>query len=120
MDVVADIEELYQQLLSTRIYYQKKLGHEIPTNQCRLCNTKPETVAHVLTGCPRYSGYEIEQINVIVDALGGYSEGVRSSLVRYLGKSIEQVKVLNKIQRAVLFGSIRMKNLFKSIVNATA
>ena len=68
----------------------------------------------------RNSGYEIEQINVIVDALEGYSEySVRSSLLRYLGK-FEAVKVLNKIQRAVLFGSIRMKNLFKSTVNATA
>ena len=68
----------------------------------------------------RNSGYEIEQINVIVDVLGGYSEySVRSSLLTYLGK-FEAVKVLNKIQRAVLFGSIRMKNLFKSTVNATA
>ena len=68
----------------------------------------------------RNSGYEIEQINVIVDALGGYSEySVRSSLLRYLGK-FEAVKVLNNMQRAVFFGSIRMKNLFKSTVNANA
>ena len=51
-------KKLYQQLLPTRIYYQKKLGHEIPTNQCRLCNTKPETVAHVVTGCPRLAQSE--------------------------------------------------------------
>ena len=68
----------------------------------------------------RISGCQIEQINVIVDALEGYSEySVRSSLLRYLGK-FEAVKVLNKIQRAVLFGSIRMKNLFRSTVNAIA
>ena len=58
VDVVTDIEELYQQLLPAHIYYQKKLGHEIPTNQCRLCNTKPETVAHVVTGCPRLAQSE--------------------------------------------------------------
>ena len=38
VDVVADIVELYQQLLPTRMYYQHKLGEDIPTNNCRLCN----------------------------------------------------------------------------------
>ena len=239
VDVVADIVELYQQLLSTRVYYQHKIGEDIPTNNCRLWNVGLETVAHVLTGCSRltqseylyrhnngmkclyysllkhhdlttkippwnsmvfpkplienthvsvhwdipiystgsqmlynqeqgnrpdavvydhakkevtvfefscpwitnrdrkfiekqekyqevrkelkeqHHGYKFQQINIIVDALGGYSERLQSSLVNYLGK-VEAHKVLKMIQRAVLFGSIRTKNLFKATVHATS
>ena len=58
VDVVADVEELYQQLLPTRVYYQQKRGQEVPNNQCRLCNTKPETVAHILNGYSRLTQSE--------------------------------------------------------------
>ena len=45
--------ELYEQMLPTRLYASQK----VPTTPesevlCRLCGKFPESVPHVLTGCP--------------------------------------------------------------------
>ena len=57
-DIVADMEEIIQQLIPTHVYYSSKLGQNVNTTLCRLCQTKPETVLHLLSGCPRLSQTE--------------------------------------------------------------
>ena len=49
---VAEIFDLYQQLLPTRLYACQKT-HTDTTGEvvCRLCSKAPESVAHVLAGC---------------------------------------------------------------------
>ena len=66
----------------------------------------------------RYVNYKVNQTNVIIDALGGYSSELQSNLVRLLGKP-ETTRVLTMMQKSVLFGSIRIKNLFKTTVAAS-
>ena len=50
---IAGMFELYVQMLPTRLYTSKKIrttpGSEV---LCRLCGKFPESVPHVLTGCP--------------------------------------------------------------------
>ena len=49
---IAGIEELQEQLLSTKIYRQKKTGFNITDDMmCRMCGKKPECLVHVLDGC---------------------------------------------------------------------
>ena len=43
---------------TTHVYYSSKLGQNLNTTLCRLCQTKPETVLHLLSGCPRLSQTE--------------------------------------------------------------
>ena len=57
-DVVADMEEIVQQLILTRVYYSVKLGQDITSNLCRLCHSKQEIVSHLLSGCERLSQTE--------------------------------------------------------------
>jgi len=49
---VAGIQELYQQLLPTKLYLAKKV-RTLDTHDytCRMCGKEPESVAHVLAGC---------------------------------------------------------------------
>jgi hypothetical protein len=51
--VVAGMYELYEQLLPTRVYHQVKKTKTAHSDNviCRLCNKKPESVAHLLSGC---------------------------------------------------------------------
>ena len=58
MDVVADMEEIVQQLIPTHVYYSVKLGQDTTSNLCRLCHSKQETVSHLLSGCERLSQTE--------------------------------------------------------------
>ena len=49
---IAAVQELYQQLLPTKLYHHKKTG--INTGQdvlCRMCGKYQESVQHVLSGC---------------------------------------------------------------------
>ena len=49
---VAGIEELYQQLLPTKVYNNRKIGTSSSGDErCRLCGNDPESVSHILTGC---------------------------------------------------------------------
>ena len=49
---IAGIEELHQQLLSTKIYHQKKTGFNTTDDiMCGMCGEKPECLAHELARC---------------------------------------------------------------------
>ena len=48
---IAGLRELYQQLLPTKVYHQKKTGtHKSWDVKCRMCGKAAETQAHVLAG----------------------------------------------------------------------
>ena len=233
-DVVADMEEIVQQLIPTRIYYSVKLGQDITSNLCRLCGLKQETVSHLLSGCERLSQteylyrhnnvlkclyfellkqfgviktvpplnsviepkpltktkdveilwdipilssgsqvltsteqgnrpdmvlinkkekmvtviecscplnrnmerkdvektskyqevrielkrrfpeYAVNQINLLLDVMGGYQKSLKESLSVLLGQDKLEIAALKKKQKAAIFGSGRIKNLFKS------
>ena len=50
--MIAGIEELYQQLLPTKIYHLKKTGVNTTDDvMCRMCRGKSESLAHVLAEC---------------------------------------------------------------------
>ena len=40
-DIVADIKEIIQQLIPIHVYYSSKLGQNVNTTICRLCQTTP-------------------------------------------------------------------------------
>ena len=49
---IAGLQELYQQLLPTKVYHQEKTGtHKSQDVKCRMCGKAAETQAHVLAGC---------------------------------------------------------------------
>ena len=49
---IAGLQELYQQLLPTEIYHQKKTRtHKSQDVKCRMCGKAAETQVHVLAGC---------------------------------------------------------------------
>ena len=50
---VAAMQELYQQMLPTKLYHQRKTGVGSGTSNvmCRMCGRLPENVPHVLAGC---------------------------------------------------------------------
>ena len=51
-DTVAGVNELYQQLLPTKIYQQYKTKTSNNTDvKCRMCGKAMESVPHVLSGC---------------------------------------------------------------------
>ncbi|PFX30549.1 hypothetical protein AWC38_SpisGene4639 [Stylophora pistillata] len=48
----AELQELYQQLLPTKVYHHKKTGTNTGEDvKCRMCGKAAETQAHVLAGC---------------------------------------------------------------------
>ena len=49
---VAGMQELYQQLLPTKLYASRKTKtHTDGDEKCRLCRKAQESVAHVVSGC---------------------------------------------------------------------
>ena len=49
---VAGLQELYQQLLPTKLYASRKTKtHTDGDEKCRLCRKAQESVAHVVSGC---------------------------------------------------------------------
>ena len=50
---VAAMQELYQQMLPTKLYHKRKTGKGSGTSNiiCRMCGKSPENVRHVLAGC---------------------------------------------------------------------
>ena len=49
---IAGIMELYEQLLSTKLYNSRKTKTtDDPDARCRMCGKAQESVAHVLSGC---------------------------------------------------------------------
>ena len=50
--VVVGIQELYQQLLPTKVFYHRKVGTTVNREEkCRMCGQATESVPHVLTRC---------------------------------------------------------------------
>ena len=54
---VAAMQELYQQMLPTKLYHQRKTGVGSGTLNvmCRMCGRLPENVPHVLAGCGTFA-----------------------------------------------------------------
>ena len=51
-NTIAAVQELYQQLLPTKLYHHKKTGiNTSPDVLCRMCGKCPESVPHILSGC---------------------------------------------------------------------
>ena len=51
-DVVVSIEELYQQLYPTKVFYYRKVGTSgSGWERCRMCGKATESVPHILCGC---------------------------------------------------------------------
>ena len=48
---IAGVQELYQQLLSTKVYYNRKTKSQVTDEKCRLCGDSLENVKHILYGC---------------------------------------------------------------------
>ena len=48
---IAGVQELYQQLLPTKGYYNRKTKSQVTDEKCRLCGDSLENVRHILTGC---------------------------------------------------------------------
>ena len=51
-NTIAAVQELYQQLLPTKLYHHKKTGiNTSPDVLCRMCGKCPESVPHIVSGC---------------------------------------------------------------------
>ena len=51
-NTIAAVQELYQQLLPTKLYHHKKTGiNTSPDVLCRMCGKCQESVTHILSGC---------------------------------------------------------------------
>ena len=48
---IAGVQELYQQLLPTKVYYNRKTKSQVTEEKCRLCGHSLEYVQHILSGC---------------------------------------------------------------------
>ena len=48
---IAGVQELYQQLLPTKVYYKRKTKSQVADEKCRLCGDSLENVRHILSGC---------------------------------------------------------------------
>lgn len=60
----------------------------------------------------QYPGFEIRQVNLIVDVLGGYSKNVGRSARELLGAKRGR-EVLRQVQKAVLSASLNIARTFK-------
>lgn len=59
----------------------------------------------------RYPEYKIEQTNVIIDVLGGWSEAVERDIIGIVGEKAS--KVLKKMQRSIISSSLNIARTFK-------
>ena len=48
---IAGVQELYQQLLPTKVYYNRKTKSQVTEEKYRLCGDSLENVQHILSGC---------------------------------------------------------------------
>ena len=59
----------------------------------------------------RYNGYRVEQYNVIIDALGGYSKHLEKSVRKLLGARARSV--LERMQKSVISNTLNIARTFK-------
>ena len=62
----------------------------------------------------RYPGYEINQCNVILDVLGGWSKDLDVTLQKLVGS--KDKGVLKKMQKACLTGTLNIARTFKVVI----
>ena len=48
---IAGVQELYQELLPTKVYYNRKTKSQVTEEKCRLCGDALENVQRILFGC---------------------------------------------------------------------
>ena len=48
---IAGVKKLYQQLLPTKVYYNRKTKSQVTDEKFRLCGDSLENVEHILSGC---------------------------------------------------------------------
>ena len=48
---IAGVQEVYQQLLPTKVNYNRKTKSQVTDEKCRLCGDSLENVQHILSGC---------------------------------------------------------------------
>ena len=51
-ETIRDVEDIYQRLVPTKVYCQDKLRYQIDLVICPRCKEQPETMAHIIAGCP--------------------------------------------------------------------
>ena len=61
----------------------------------------------------RYPGYRIVQLNVIMDALGGWSHDLEAEMKKIFG--LCSLDIFKRMQKAVLSGSLNIARIFKVI-----
>ena len=59
----------------------------------------------------RYSGYRVEQYNVIIDVLGGYSEDLEKSVRKLLRARARSV--LERMQKSVISNALNIARTFE-------
>ena len=59
----------------------------------------------------RYNGYRVEQYNVIIDVLGGYSKHLEKSARKLLGARARSV--LARMQKSVISNTLSIARTFK-------
>ena len=62
----------------------------------------------------RYPGYEINQYNIILDVLGGWSKDLDDTLQNLVGSKVKGV--LKKMQKACLSGTLNIARTFKVVI----
>ena len=138
---IVGMMELYEQLTPTKLYTtHKRLTTRIDVT-CRLCGKAPESLARVLAGCSALAqnkylsrhnaalkkygslrweikqqfpaGNRVEQYNVIIDVLGGWSRDLDATMRKMLGP--RERDVLFRMQRAVISSTLKIARTFKVI-----
>ena len=58
-------------------------------------------------------GYEVDQITIVIDSLGGYSKSLHENIRKVVAESKVVERTINKMQKAVLCESSRIARCFK-------
>ena len=114
--IVAGMNELYQQMLPTKIYHNSRTRLEMGQNVlCWMCGKASETQTHVLTGCSTLtqSKYFIEQHHIMIDVLGGCSASVRKGIRELTGEKTKADETLSRMQTVILPNSLHIARSFK-------
>ena len=62
----------------------------------------------------QHPGYEVQQCNIIIDALGGGSKDVEETMKKLVGTGSK--RVLEKMQKAAISYSLHIARYFKATV----
>ena len=63
----------------------------------------------------QYPGYDVQQYNIIIDVLGGWSTDMEEGIRNLLGSRVRTKGVLLKMQKSVLSSSPNIARTFKVI-----